>query len=157
MKPNVGQARLIGSFLCNFGWDQSGAKPKVKYIRGRWRDAPTSEAFQITSAGCVWESNERRGELGDWAFNTDQEIRLWGEEYNMESLMWPFLRCPFLLKHTQKKESDIIKNQVKFKFMGAVVASAAGLGIRSICGHPGVQEDEEEEEAVCVCVCVRST
>lgn len=38
--------------------------------------------------------------------------------------------------------------------MGAVAASAARLGIRSIYGHPGVQEAEEEEEEA---VCVRST
>lgn len=37
-----------------------------------------------------------------------------------------------------------VRNQVKFKFMVATTLSAAGQGVKSVCDHPGVQEEEEE-------------
>lgn len=36
-----------------------------------------------------------------------------------------------------------VRNQVKFKFMVATALSAAGQGVKSVCDHPGVQEEEE--------------
>lgn len=41
-----------------------------------------------------------------------------------------------------------VRNRVKFKFVGAAALSTASWGVKRVCGHPGVQEEEEVEVVV---------